>query len=345
MKAACTLALVFAFPSTAAFSDEKKPRTLDIHWIDTEGGAATLIVTPLGESILADTGNPGERDAGRIARTAKAAGVERIDHVITTHWHLDHVGGLEKLAELVPLGAFYDHGVPEPLSQDVRPQDLASYRRVTKGKTRVLQPGDEIALKSAPGLPPLKLRIVAGDGLVAGEPKHQIERPCEKGHTAKPIDTSDNAKSLAFVLSFGEFDFFDGGDLTWNVEHKLACPKNIAGTVDVYQTDHHGLDQSNNPALIEALSPTVAIMNNGARKGGEAGTCAALRRFVKPEAVFQVHRSVRIDPKLNAAPENVANDEEACSGHGLLLSVEPDGKAYTVHVPSKGTKRRYESKK
>lgn len=345
MKARIFVVVAALVAVNASFGADKKTKTLDIHWIDTEGGAATLIITPLGESILTDSGNPGERDAGRIASAARAAGLDRIDHVISTHWHLDHIGGLEKLAELLPLGKFYDRGIVALPGKDVRPQDIESYRRATRGKTTVLKAGDELVLKSAPDLPPLKLRIVAADGLVIGEAKNQIEPPCAKGHPAKPIDNSDNARSIGFVLSLGDFDFFNGGDLTWNIEHKLCCPRNIAGVVDVYQTDHHGLDESNNPALIEALSPTVAIMNNGARKGGEAGTCAILRRLLKPEAIFQVHRSVRIEAGLNAPAENIANDEEACAGHGLLLAVEPDGKAYTVRVPAKGTQRRFESKR
>ena len=295
-----------------AFAEEKPARGLEIHYIDTEGGAATLIVTPEGESILADAGNPGDRDAGRISKAAKDAGLTQIDLVITTHWHLDHVGGLTKLSELIPLKRFYDHGIPEPLTKDIRPEDIAAYRKVTAGKTTALKAGDEIALKSLAEGPPLRLRIVAANGLVQGEDPSAIEHACEKGHAAKPIDGSDNAKSIAFLLSFGDFKFFDGGDLTWNIEHKLVCPRSLVGTADVFQANHHGLDESNNPALIEGLAPRVAIVNCGARKGGEAGTLTNLKKQPGLEAVFQLHRSVRVKPELNAPPEQTANDEEAC---------------------------------
>ena len=95
------LALVLlAVPSRA----EEKPRGLDISFIDTEGGAATLIVTPAGESVLIDCGNPGPRDAERIHQTAtQQAGLEAIDHLVITHWHTDHYGGVARLAKLMPI--------------------------------------------------------------------------------------------------------------------------------------------------------------------------------------------------------------------------------------------------
>ncbi|HZN58178.1 MAG TPA: MBL fold metallo-hydrolase [Planctomycetota bacterium] len=317
-------------------------RSLEIYFVDTEGGAATLIVTPERESILVDCGNPGERDPGRIARVARdIAGLSRIDHLVITHWHLDHVGGVERLAELIPIGAFYDHGVPEPPTTDIRAQDVAAYRKVTGGKSRVLRPGDTIPLRAGTAGPAPSLRVLAAHGLVLGETGDKIQPPCAKGHEAQPIDGSDNAKSVAFVLAFGGFKFFDGGDLTWNVEHKLVCPENIPGRVDVYQSNHHGLDISNNPALIAALAPRVAVVNNGAKKGAEPGTLRALRAASGLEAVFQLHRRLGGDAKDNSPPELIANDAEECKGEFVKVSVDPDGKSYTVSVPSKRTEKKY----
>src|SRR5438477_7314400 len=88
-------------------------KTLDIYVIDVEGGNATLFVSPSGESLLIDTGNAGAaaaRDAGRIVEAAKDAGVTHIDHLITTHWHGDHYGGLAELAMRMPIKQFIDHG-------------------------------------------------------------------------------------------------------------------------------------------------------------------------------------------------------------------------------------------
>jgi competence protein ComEC len=143
------------------------------------------------------------------------------------------------------------------------------------------------------------------------------------------------------VLTFGGFKFANFGDLTWNVEHKLVCPANLIGAADVYQVSHHGLDISNNPALLKAVSPTVAIVNNGAKKGGNAATFKWLKETPGIKDIFQVHRNVATKPEDNTAPELTANDEDKCEAHGIVLTVDAAGKNYTVHVPSKKTKKTY----
>lgn len=343
-RSVAVLAVAAILLATPVRAEERK--TLDIYFIDTEGGAATLIVTPAGETVLADAGNPGERDAGRIARVAKdVAKVAAIDHLIVTHWHLDHEGGVPPLAQLVPIKNFYHNGIPEPLSKDIRPGDVEAYRKVAQGRDRTLKPGDEVTLKAPPGGTPVQVKVLAAGALVLGEkPGSPQTRACDQGHEAKPDDPSDNARSVAFRLTLGKFDFFDGGDLTWNVEHKLVCPENIPGPADVFQVNHHGLDVSNNPALVRALAPRVAVVNNGARKGGEPGTMRTLKAASGIEAIFQVHRNVRTGAEGNTAPELIANDEEACKGEFVKIAVEPDGSAYTVEVPSRGTRRRFESR-
>jgi hypothetical protein len=205
-----------------------------------------------------------------------------------------------------------------------------------------LKPGDEIPLQQAAGLPALRLRVVASDGLVVGEkPGAPQTRPCDKGHVAHADDPSENANSVVLVLSFGSFRFFDGADLTWNTEHRLVCPENLPGTVDVFQVAHHGLEISNNPALVQALHPRVAIMNNGARKGGTVQTFATLKAAPGLEAIFQLHRNVRTTDADNAPPEFVANDEANCKANFIKLTVDAAGKSYTVTIPGKGTSRTY----
>src|SRR5271166_7358 len=85
---------------------------LEIYWIDAEGGAATLIVSPSGESLLVDTANraPDDRDAKRIFAAAQKAGLSKIDFLLTTHFHSDHMGAMVELAKLIPIGAYLDHG-------------------------------------------------------------------------------------------------------------------------------------------------------------------------------------------------------------------------------------------
>lgn len=317
-------------------------QTLDIYFIDTEGGAATLIITPAGESLLVDSGNPGERDAGRILKVAReVAGLKQIDHHVTTHWHSDHFGGISTLARLMPVKNFYDHGFLDPLPRDVDAKLMDAYRATTGGKSKVLKPGDEIKLKRESGAP-LSLRVLAAGGSVLGEAAGAPQiKPCGADFKAMPEDTSDNARSVVFLLTYGDFQFFDGGDLTWNTEHKLACPKNLAGEVDVFQVNHHGLDTSNNPSLVAALRPRVAIINNGPRKGGQARTFGTLKSTPAVEAIFQLHRNVQTGDADNAPAEHVANDAENCQAEYIKLSVAPGGKTYQVEVPSKKVRRSF----
>lgn len=319
------------------------PKTLDIYFIDVEGGAATLIVTPLGESLLIDSGFPGERDAGRIAHVAlSVAGLKQIDHYITTHWHLDHVGGIPTLSQLIPVKNYYDHGVPATLTPDIVPATMDAYKQTVQGKSVALKPGDQIKLQPSSKV---KIRVLAANGIVLGEqPGAPQIQACGPNFQPKPEDKTDNANSVGILLSFGRFKFFDGGDLTWNVENRLACPKSLAGAVDVYQSDHHGLDNSNNPALIEALKPRVAIINNGPRKGGEARSFATLKSVKEIQAIYQVHRNVRTTEKDNAPSDYVANDEEACQGEFIKLSVDSNGKSYSVSIPSKQISRSYQTR-
>jgi competence protein ComEC len=337
--------LLIAAPSfdsglPALAQDKQEGKGLQIHWIDVEGGAATLIVTPEGESLLMDCGWPGKRDAERIAKTAKAAGLSKIDHYVTSHWHKDHVGGVGDLAAAVPVGKFYDHGYTDDI-KDFDAKDKEAYLKASEGKRVVLKPGDTVPLKGA------SVKIFAAHAVVVGEEKNAPQtRACETHpvHPTMKEDTSDNARSLGFVLEWKGFKFMDNGDLTWNVEHKLVCPKNLVGTVDVYQVTHHGLDISNHPALLAAVQPTVAVLNNGAKKGGIAATYHRLKGVSSIKDIFQLHRNVASTAADNAPPELVANDDAECKGEGVRLTVDASGKSYTVEVPSKGTKRTYATK-
>lgn len=338
MKPGLLLSAILIAVSTAAAQPAPEASGLRFTFVDVEGGAATLIVTPAGESILIDSGNPGTRDAGRIVAAAKEAGVTEITHYITTHWHSDHFGGIAEVAKAVPVRAVYGHTIPEPLPKDINPELVAAWKALSTTPV-FLEAGDEIELKGRRGTPRPKLRVLAANGLVLGEkPGAPPITTCADGHEAQPEDTSDNARSLALHLNYGKFDLFAGGDLTWNIEHKLTCPKTLAPKVDVYLVNHHGLDTSNHPALIDALAPEVAIVNSGPRKGAEPRTMAYLTKKLRDVGVFQIHRNVR-PGAVNAEPSRVANDGEACTAQPLHLRVEPDGARYTVHVPSRGAER------
>ena len=310
--------------------------SLTIYFIDVEGGAATLLVSPAGESILIDSGFPGERDATRIARTVREeARLERIDHYVTTHWHRDHVGGIPDLARLIPVGRYYGHTIPDPLPQDIQQAHVDAWRQLA-GQPAWLAPGDRIPLRGSGSGPQLAILVVAGDGFVAGEtPGSPQVRACERGHEPRDPDPSDNAQSLGFRITYGDFDLFAGGDLTWNVEHKLVCPTPVFQVpVDAYLANHHGADSSNHPALVRALQPTIAIVNSGPRKGAEPRTIRLLLDQLGAGRVFQLHRNVR-DGAVNAEPAFVANDDEPCDAAFVRLTVEPDAKRYSVAIPAK----------
>jgi beta-lactamase superfamily II metal-dependent hydrolase len=318
-----------------------KSASLDIYFIDVEGGAATLIVTPSGESLLIDTGFPGDRDAGRIANVAlNVAGLKQIDHCVITHWHRDHVGGVPALAKLIPIKRYYDHGLPPTIAADMQADYMDAYKQTTQEKSVTLRPGDVIGLRKS--ATPVRVRVLAAGGVVLGEQSSAPQvRPCGDNFEAKPEDVSDNANSVGLLLTFGRFKFFDGGDLTWNVEHRLVCPRNLVGQVDVYQVDHHGTDSSNNPALVRSLAPSVAIIDSGPRKGAEVQTFATLKAVSGLDSIYQLHRNLRTSDKDNAMAGYIANEEEACQGNFIKLSVDPNSRAYSVSIPAKQITRRY----
>jgi competence protein ComEC len=336
-----TLTATVAFTCWADLAAAGKPDgRLDIYWIDVEGGAATLVVTPAGESLLIDTGNPGHRDPDRIMQVAaREAGLRQLDHVIITHYHTDHFGGAATLATLMPIKHLHDNGEFE--GQIERP-DMA-YLECKVEKRSVISPGDLLEVKQPPeGGVRLEVKCLGTRQKFIDAPaRAEPTEGCDEAR-AKPIDTTDNTNSVVTLVTFGRFRFFDAGDLTWNLEKELACPTNRVGRVDVYQASHHGMDASNNPVLVRALEPRVAVINNGTTKGCDPNTFATLRELSSVEAIYQVHRNLRPDGTPNAPDEFIANATKDCKAAFLKLSVDSHGATYTVSVPSTGHQRTYE---
>jgi beta-lactamase superfamily II metal-dependent hydrolase len=339
-------ALLLVLGTVSSTAEAAPARGLDIRFIDTEGGAATLIVTPAGESVLIDCGNPGSRDAERIHKAATAAGLQAIDHLLITHWHSDHYGGALRLSKLMPVRNFYDRGIPDQLDEDPKnfPLLIQAYKEASRGKSRALKPGDVVPLKQQDGSPAVRLFCLCSCSEVIPDSPRQKDNPIAKDHKPQPVDKTDNANSLGFVLSYGSFRFLDLGDLTWNIEYKLIHPTDKIGPIDVYQVTHHGLEISNNPVLIRTVRPRVAIFNNGARKGCHPSVTAALRRVEGLKAIYQVHRNLMVGGQENTDPDFIANPDEKCRGESITLAVAPDAKSYTVTVGSKGRLRRYETR-
>ncbi len=341
--------LVTAINTPSAQNSKSKRNSLDIYYVDVEGGAATLIVTPAGESILVDAGWPGfdGRDAKRIEKAMSAAGITAIDHLIMTHYHKDHYGGIPELAKRVKVNKFYDHGPMSSLDEDKEfAQMYAAYRSVTKGNSITLKPGSTIKLKQASGTPPLSIECLAARAEVIPATKRSVAANTECADAIqKPEDKSDNARSIVFLLRYGAFDFLDTGDLTWNIEHKLVCPQSMIGEIDIYQVGHHGMNTSNNSTMLRSIRPTVAIMNNGARKGGHPDIVKSLRELPSLKDLWQVHRNVTSSAEHNAPSDFIANpDEQNDEAHMIRVSVDAGKRSFTVTNERNGMSRSYQFK-
>ena len=324
-------------------------RPLDIYWVDVEGGAATLMIAPSGESLLVDAGwEVGDRDARRIFAVAQQAGLKRIDYFVLSHFHADHEGGLPALAKLIPIGRCFDRGdFIEPANQRWRD----GYLSVCGDRRTILKAGDRIPLKG------VQVDIVASDGELLAKPMNNGGKSNPLCATAenKPKDVDENYRMVGALFKYGKFTFLDLADLDWYMEMALACPVNKLGEVTVYQTGRHGaLDGAGAPGFLYAIKPQVVVVNNGPRKGlggpspgqQKAATVHYERLAKSPgiEGVWQGHLSL-FDTEHNTNPEMIANLEDTaeCQGHWLKASVESDGK-FTVTNGRNGFKRTYQAR-
>ncbi len=311
---------------------------LDVYFIDVEGGQATLFVTPSGKSMLVDTGWPGfnGRDAERIATVAKAAGVTRIDYVVVTHYHRDHVGGVRELAERMPVGTYVDHGRSVETGKEADELFNAYTRVRDRGSHLIVRAGNRVPLEG------IDVRVVVstGQGILRPLPGAGEPNPLCASVKPREVDPSENAQSIGMLVTYEKFRLIDLGDLTWNKELELACPDNKIGTVDVYLSTHHGLDQSNAPAIVQALKPRVAIINNGATKGGSPEALHTIRTSPGIEDVWQLHYAQNAGKENNAPEPFIVNVDQESSVSWIKLEAQADGQ-FTVTNSRNGKTKVY----
>jgi competence protein ComEC len=325
-----------AMAAPAAPGVAGKAASLEIYFIDVEGGQSTLIVTPDRHSLLIDTGwagngsgfNPGNphdaRDANRIVAAARDAGIKRIDYLYITHFHSDHDGGVKELAQLMPIGAFIDHGAPADGAMNGSDSDTKrafdAYAEVrAKGNHLEPQPGDRLPLSD------VEATIVATAGSTLSRPLPNAgatNAACQE-HAIAAGDPLENPRSTGVVIRYGRFRFLDVGDLTGQPLFGLACPKDLIGPVDVYLVAHHGGPDAADPATFAAFKPRVAIMNNGLHKGGALATYQALHQVAGLEDVWQLHSSAAAGDS-NFAASHIANLDES-TAHWIKLTASSDG--------------------
>ena len=302
---------------------------LKIVFIDVEGGQSTLFVTPDHHSLLIDTGWPDYqgRDADRIVAAAKRAGLTHIDYVLLTHYHVDHTGGVPQLVARMPVGTFIDHGPLRETGDKPTVDAYDGYQKVlATGKYQhiLAKPGDKLPI---PGLSAL---VLTADGNFIDHPLPGAGQPnpyCRDSEV-RPADQTENARSLGTLITWGKLRILDLGDLTWDKEMDMMCPNNRIGHIDILIVSHHGWYQSSSPALVDAITPRVAVMDNGATKGGSKPTVETIRKIPGLEALWMLHYSEEAGPD-NPPEKFIANLHGPDTGHELELTASTGG-SFTI---------------
>ncbi len=340
LAGACVLLLLLLCLAPApSASAQAKARHLLIYSIDVEGGQSTLLVSPSGASLLVDAGwsDHDGRDAGRIQAAMRDAGINRIDHLLITHYHVDHVGGVPELVKRVPIGEFLDHGPNREDSDSTRAGYAAYLQAIGNKPHRVVHPGDTIAI------PGLSVVVLTADGkhidAVPGIPP--TPNPYCATERQWPADPSENARSAGILVTFGKFRFLDLGDLTGQKEVALVCPKNPIGAVDLYLVTHHGMNLSNSRAIVDAVHPRAAIMNNGAHKAGMPEAWQTVHDSPGLIDLWQLHTAEDSDAAHNSPAALIANPAgSAQDGAYLKVIAAPNGD-FSVTNTRTGETREY----
>jgi len=294
--------------------------TLDIYFIDVEGGQSTLLVTPAGQSLLIDTGYAGfdNRDPNRIRAAARDARITRLDYLLITHFHEDHAGGAVEVAKRLPVSTFVDYGEPIQKDNKFTPAAFAAYAAVrARGTSLHPRPGDKLALTG------VEAEVLSAGGAVLSRPTQRtagVRNPACATLGKQPELEGENPRSIGIRVTFGSFTFLDLGDLPGANLAALACPNNLLGHVDVYLVPHHGNKDTAIPAVLAPVSPRVAILNNGATKGGDPAAFKTLHDATGIEGVWQLHRSQNRGAS-NFPDAFIANFDEGAKDGGAWIKI------------------------
>jgi len=331
ISAGLALAVFAGCPVLRAAQNAPEHGKLRIWFVDVEGGQSTLFVTPDKHSLLIDTGWPdnGGRDAERIAQAAKQAGISKIDYVILTHYHVDHTGGVPQLVEKIPVGTFIDHGPLREPGDKATADAYAGYQKVLAGGKYghiVAKPGEILPI------PGMHVKVISADGDFIKTPLPgggEANAYCAKSEK-RPADQTENARSVGVEITFGKLRILDLGDLTWDKEMDMMCPTNVIGHVDLLIVSHHGWNQSSSPALVDAVHPRVAIMDNGAKKGGSKPTVETIRGIPGLEAEYQLHYSEEAGSD-NPPEPFIANLHGPDTGNAIEVTADANGTVTVVN--------------
>jgi len=341
------LALLFCFSILdpglqTAQAQNKAEKKLSMYFIDVDGGQSTLIVSPSGASMLVDAGWP-DRDGryfGRIQAAMKDAGITRIDHVVITHYHVDHVGGIPDLVKHVEVGEFIDHGENREETNMGR-QGYAAYLKAIEGKKRrIVKPGDTIQV------PGLDIVVLTADGEHISAVPGIKPRPNSYCASERKWDedATENARSTGFLLTYGKFKFLDLGDLTGAKEVATVCPNNPIGTVDLFLVSHHGMDWSNSRSLVHAIHPRVAIMNNGAHKAGMPAAWQIVHDSPGLEDLYMLHTAEGSDAAHNSPEALIANPKGSLPDGAYFKVVASSNGSFSVSNSRTGNTKKYPPK-
>jgi beta-lactamase superfamily II metal-dependent hydrolase len=301
------IALAVSLAAATIAMPAAQTKGLTVYVIDTEGGKAALWIAPSGQTVLVDSGNPGGRDTDRLMDAIKDAGVTQIDYLISTHYHVDHIGGMQELAKRIPIKTFVDHG-PTVEEREQVANFQASYKELyDKAKHLIVKPGDKLPLTG------VDWTIVTAGGDVLKKPLPGAGKPNPECAAFQPKDITtdpENAQSVGSLITFGQFRAIDLADLLWNKEHDLMCPNNPIGTIDLYMVSHHGTDPSGSPQLVHALAPRVAVMQNGTRKGAGTQAMPTMRTSPGLEDIWQLHWGYGAGIEQNSAGVFIANVDD-----------------------------------